>query len=127
MLAQEIAQIDGVGQVNVGGGALPAVRVELNPTVLNKYRHLARAGARTSSQQANANRPKGQLSPTSARAGRSTPTISCFKAADYLPLIIAASHGAVVRLADLGDGERLRPGRARRRAGRTDTRRCRWS
>ena len=37
VLAQEIAQIDGVGQVNVGGGALPAVRVELNPTVLNKY------------------------------------------------------------------------------------------
>src|SRR6478609_6055308 len=37
MLAQEVSQIDGVGQVNVGGGAFPAVRVELNPHVLNKY------------------------------------------------------------------------------------------
>src|SRR5215208_6472407 len=37
MLAQEIAQMDGVGQVNVGGGALPALRVELNPNALNKY------------------------------------------------------------------------------------------
>src|SRR5580765_290750 len=37
VLAQNLAQVRGVGQVNVGGGALPAVRVELNPTVLNKY------------------------------------------------------------------------------------------
>ena len=37
ILQQKLSQIDGVGQVNVGGGSLPAVRVDLNPTALNKY------------------------------------------------------------------------------------------
>ncbi len=45
ILAQKIAQVQGVGNVNVGGGALPAVRVELNPPQLNNVRHRARDGA----------------------------------------------------------------------------------
>ena len=53
--------MDGVGQVNVSGGALPAVRVELNPNVLNKY-GVSLEQVRTVLSQANANRPKGQLS-----------------------------------------------------------------
>src|SRR6476469_2883557 len=60
VLAQELAQVRGVGQVNVGGGALPAVRVELNPTVLNKY-GISLEQVRTVLSQANANRPKGQI------------------------------------------------------------------
>jgi multidrug efflux pump len=60
MLAQEMAQIDGVGQVNVGGGALPAVRVELNPAALNKY-GISLEQVRTVLAQANATRPKGQV------------------------------------------------------------------
>src|SRR5262245_16491847 len=60
MLAQEIAQMDGVGQVTVGGGALPAVRVELNPNVLNKY-GVSLEQVRSVLAQANANSPKGQL------------------------------------------------------------------
>ena len=100
MLAQEISQIDGVGQVNVGGGALPAVRVELNPNALNKY-GISLEQVRTVLSQANARRPKGQLADerTSWEIDSSD---QLFKAVDYLPLIVAARQGAVVRLADLG-------------------------
>jgi multidrug efflux pump len=100
VLAQEIAQIDGVGQVNVGGGALPAVRVELNPTILNKY-GVSLEQVRNVLAQANANRPKGQLADerTSWEIHSNDQLLT---AADYLPLIIAGSQGAVVRLADLG-------------------------
>ena len=100
MLAQEIAQMDGVGQVNVGGGALPAVRVELNPNALNKY-GISLEQVRGVLAQANAKTPKGQVADE-----RTTWEIhsndQLLKAANYLPLIVAASQGAVVRLADLG-------------------------
>src|SRR5438309_10274135 len=61
ILAQKLAQIEGVGQVMVGGGAKPAVRVELNPMVLYSY-GIATAQVRTTLNAANANRPKGALS-----------------------------------------------------------------
>jgi len=100
MLAQEVSQIDGVGQVNVGGGALPAVRVELNPNALNKY-GISLEQVRTVLGQANARRPKGLLADdrTSWEIDSSD---QLFKAVDYLPLIVAARQGAVVRLTDLG-------------------------
>jgi multidrug efflux pump len=101
ILAQEISQLDGVGQVTVGGGALPAVRVELNPQVLNKY-GISLEQVRTVLSQANANRPKGQLSDE-----RTTWEIhsndQLLAAADYIPLIVAVKQGAIVRLSDLGD------------------------
>jgi multidrug efflux pump len=101
VLAQEIAQVSGVGQVNVGGGALPAVRVELNPNVLNKY-GISLEQVRTVLGQANANRPKGQLA--DARTSWEVHTDDqLFKAVNYMPLIIAAKNGAIVRLADLGE------------------------
>ncbi|HEY0284003.1 MAG TPA: efflux RND transporter permease subunit, partial [Vicinamibacterales bacterium] len=100
MLAQEIAQMDGVGQVNVGGGALPAVRVELNPNALNKY-GISLEQVRTVLAQANANRPKGQLA-DERTSWEIHSNDQLLKAANYLPLIVAASQGAVVRLADLG-------------------------
>jgi multidrug efflux pump len=100
ILAQEIAQMDGVGQVTVGGGALPAVRVELNPHVLNKY-GISLEQVRSVLAQANANRPKGQLADE-----RTSWTIHAddqlLKAADYLPLIVAASGGGIVRLTHVG-------------------------
>ena len=100
MLAQEVSQIDGVGQVNVGGGALPAVRVELNPNALNKY-GISLEQVRTVLSQANARRPKGQLADerTSWEIDSSD---QLYKAVNYLPLIVAARQGAVVRLTDLG-------------------------
>jgi multidrug efflux pump len=100
VLAQEISQIDGVGQVTVGGGALPAVRVELNPTVLNKY-GISLEQVRNVLGQANANRPKGQLA-DERTSWEIHSNDQLLKAADYLPLIVATSQGAVVRLADLG-------------------------
>src|SRR5690348_6575283 len=60
ILAQEVAQIAGVGQVTVGGGALPAVRVELNPNVLNAY-GISLETVRSVLAQANAHRPKGAV------------------------------------------------------------------
>src|SRR6476469_7552092 len=100
VLAQELAQVRGVGQVNVGGGALPAVRVELNPTVLNNY-GISLEQVRTVLSQANANRPKGQLAEE-----RTSWEIHAddqqFQAVNYMPLIVAVKNGAVVRLADLG-------------------------
>jgi multidrug efflux pump len=100
VLAQEIAQLDGVGQVTVGGGALPAVRVELNPNVLNKY-GISLEQVRTVLAQANANRPRGQLADERTSWEIHT-NDQLLKAVDYLPLVVAASQGAVVRLSDLG-------------------------
>src|SRR6266571_741090 len=61
ILAQKLAQIDGVGQVFVGGGARPAVRAEMNPTLLNKL-GVGLDTVRTALGSANANRPKGEVS-----------------------------------------------------------------
>ena len=100
VLAQELSQVQGVGQVNVSGGALPAVRVELNPNVLNKY-GVSLEQVRTVLSQANANRPKGQLA--DARTSWEIHTDDqIFKAVNYMPLIVATHNGSIVRLADLG-------------------------
>jgi multidrug efflux pump len=100
ILAQEISQMDGVGQVTVGGGALPAVRVELNPNVLNKY-GISLEQVRSVLAQANANSPKGQLADerTSWEIHSSDQLL---KAANYMPLVVAQSQGAIVRLTDVG-------------------------
>ena len=100
VLAQELSQVQGVGQVNVSGGALPAVRVELNPNVLNKY-GVSLEQVRTVLSQANANRPKGQL--TDDRSSWEIHTDDqIFQAVNYMPLIVATRNGSIVRLADLG-------------------------
>ena len=78
----------GVGQVVVGGGALPAVRVDVNPTALNNY-GLGLEDVRTALAAANANRPKGAALRRRAGPGRSAPPTSCCKAAEYQPLIVA--------------------------------------
>jgi len=100
VLAQELSQVQGVGQVNVSGGALPAVRVELNPNVLNKY-GVSLEQVRTVLSQANANRPKGQLADDRTSWEIHTDD-QIFKAVNYMPLIIATRNGSIVRLADLG-------------------------
>ena len=99
VLAQEISQIDGVGQVTVGGGALPAVRVELNPQALNKY-GISLEQVRTVLSQANANRPKGQFA-DERTSWEIHGNDQLLHATDYLPLIVAAKNGAVVRMTDL--------------------------
>ena len=61
ILQQKLSQSPGVGQVTVGGSSLPAVRVNLNPTVMNKY-GIGLEQVRTILNSANANRPKGEFS-----------------------------------------------------------------
>ncbi|HTP66069.1 MAG TPA: efflux RND transporter permease subunit, partial [Geobacteraceae bacterium] len=101
ILQQKLSQVEGVGQVIVGGGSLPAVRVEINPTALNKY-GLGLSDVQNMLSATNANRPKGQLSDGKVtREIRTNDQI--FKAADYSPLIVTYRSGAAVRLADVAD------------------------
>src|SRR5437773_5378127 len=99
VLAQKLSQIDGIGQVSVGGSSLPAVRVELNPAALNKY-GISTAQVRTAIQATNANRPKGALEndTTHWQIGAND---QAKLAADYLPLIVAYKDNAAVRLGEV--------------------------
>ncbi len=99
ILAQKIAQVDGVGQVFTGGGARPAVRVELNPMALNKY-GIGMADVRLALEAANANRPVGQLA-NSQTTWRLNTTDQLFLADQYKGLIVAYRNGAPVRLEDI--------------------------
>ncbi|MFI5348520.1 MAG: multidrug efflux RND transporter permease subunit [Elusimicrobiota bacterium] len=100
ILAQKLAQIGGVGQVSVGGSSLPSVRVELNPAVVNKY-GIRMDDLRAKMASINANKPKGELSGPH-EAMQLSATDQLFKASEYAPLIVSYSHGAPVRLGDLG-------------------------
>ncbi len=99
ILQQKLSQVEGVGQVNLGGGALPAVRVEVNPTLLNNQ-GLSLEDVRTVLGSANANSPKGAFSDANQTEEIST-TDQLLKAAQYRPLIISYKNGAAVRLADV--------------------------
>src|SRR5437016_6428181 len=101
ILSQKLAQVGGVGQVFVGGGARPAVRAELNPTLLNKL-GISLDQVRTALGAANANRPKGELAdPINAWAIKDNDQI--YRAEEYRPLIVAYNNGAAVRLGDVAD------------------------
>ncbi|HEV2453785.1 MAG TPA: multidrug efflux RND transporter permease subunit [Verrucomicrobiae bacterium] len=101
IMEQRLLQIEGVGQVNIGGGALPAVRVDVNPTLLNSF-GLSLEDVRTMLNAQNANIAKGQIA-----NGHITADIldndQLFKAADYKPLIVSYKNGAPVRLSDIAD------------------------
>ena len=101
ILAQKIAQVEGVGQVNVGGSSLPAVRVELNPTVLNKL-GVGFEDVRTAITSTNANRPKGAVE-DGERRWQIGANDQARKAYEYMPIIVAWRNGAPVRLSDLGE------------------------
>jgi multidrug efflux pump len=99
ILAQKIAQVDGVGQVFVWGAASPAVRVQVNPQLLNSYA-ISLETVRKSLQSANSNQAKGSLS-NGSRTWEVTDTDQLFKAYEYEPLIVAGHVGAPVRLRDI--------------------------
>ena len=99
ILAQKISQIKGIGQVTVGGGSLPAVRVELNPGALARN-GIGTEDVRLAIAASNANRPKGMLE-QGERSWQILANDQAMKAADYLPLIVAWKNGAAVRLADV--------------------------
>ncbi|MBI1850686.1 MAG: multidrug efflux RND transporter permease subunit [Planctomycetes bacterium] len=99
ILQQKLAQVEGVGQVTVGGGALPAVRVDVNPTALNDMR-LGLDDIRTVLGNANANRPKGQIE-DEGRSWTLATTDQLLHAREYEPLIVSYKNGAAVRLGDV--------------------------
>jgi multidrug efflux pump len=101
VLQQKLSQVSGVGQVTLGGSSLPAVRVELNPTALNKYR-IGLESVRAALAAANANAPKGALEVGDRRWQIYTNDQSR-TAAEYRPLIIAWRNGAPVRLSDVAE------------------------
>jgi len=101
IMAQKLAQVRGVGQVSVGGSALPGVRVELNPSALNKY-GIGLEQVRTALAGANANTPKGHFS-DGQQMWEVGANDQLFNAIDYKPLLIAYHNGASVRVSDVGD------------------------
>jgi multidrug efflux pump len=103
ILQQKLSQVEGVGQVTVGGSALPAVRVELNPAALNHYGVSLDRVASTLAA-ANANRPTGEVSDGAQRWQIRT-TDQLLKADEYRSLILSYRGGAAIRLSDVGDVE----------------------
>jgi len=103
IMAQKLAQVDGVGQVTVGGSSLPSVRVELNPTALSKY-GIGLDQVRSVLSAANANVPKGHFS-SGNRMWEVGANDQLFKAIDYEPLVVAYHNGTAVRISDVGRAE----------------------
>jgi multidrug efflux pump len=99
ILSQRLSQVDGVGDVEIGGGSLPAVRIELLPFALNKY-GISTEDVRAAIQAANANRPKGIVQGDLRRLQIYTQT-PALKASDYAPMVVAWRNGAAVRLDDI--------------------------
>ena len=101
VLAQKLAQVEGVGQVFTWGSARPAVRVETNPYQLNSY-GISLETVRKSLQAANANLAKGALSDPK-QTWAITDTDQLYKAYEYQPLIVSGHQGAPVRLRDVAE------------------------
>jgi multidrug efflux pump len=101
VIQQKLSQIAGVGQVSVGGGALPSVRVDVNPTQLASY-GLTMANVQSVLSSQNSDLPKGQI-----WDGETTADIldndQISHAADYRPLVIGFHNGSAVRVADIAD------------------------
>lgn len=99
LVSQRLAQIKGVGAVNVNGSALPAVRVEINPLALSRY-GIGLQDVRAAISNANANAPKGAIESDGLRYELYT-NDNAREARQYRDLIIAERDGAVVRLRDV--------------------------
>ena len=99
LLQQKLSQVQGVGQVVVSGGSPPAVRVAVNPLVVERY-DLGLDDIRTCLQQANTNRPKGSVDDGITTWSIAT-TDQLFTAAEYRQLIVAWRQGAPIRLGDV--------------------------
>ncbi len=101
VMVQKISQIQGVGQVSAGGGALPSVRVEVNPNKLASY-GLTMGSLQSVLRLQNTNLARGQITD-----GNVSEDIvvngQISEAADYQPLIVGYKNGAAVRLSDVAD------------------------
>src|SRR6202167_3352179 len=103
VLQQRLSQLDGIGQVSIGGATLPAVRVELNPTAMFKY-GIGLEDVRAALAAANANSPKGAIEDGGWHYQIYT-NDQATKASDYQPLIGGYRNGNAIHLSDLGDIE----------------------
>jgi multidrug efflux pump len=105
IVQQKIAQVPGVGDVELGGGSLPAVRVELLPFALNRY-GVSMEDVRAALQASNANRPKGAIEGNGQRlqiySGADTAS-GGRRAADYQNLIVGWRNNAAIRLSDVAE------------------------
>ncbi|WP_397456383.1 efflux RND transporter permease subunit [Pseudomonas versuta] len=96
ILSQSLSQVPGVGEVQIGGSSLPAVRIELEPQLLNQY-GVALDDVRNTIANANVRRPKGAVS-DGDRNWQIQANDQLEKAKDYEPLIIRYQDGAALRL-----------------------------
>ncbi len=105
LVQQKLAQVKGVGDVEIGGGSLPAVRVDLIPYQMNRY-GVSSEDVRAAIQASNPNRPKGALEGSGMRlqiySQANTPT-NGRTAADYRGLVVAWRDGAAIRLQDIAE------------------------
>jgi multidrug efflux pump len=101
VLSQKLSQVDGVGEVTVGGSSLPAVRIELNPSALYKY-GIGLEDVRAALASANAHSPKGAIE-TGDFHYQIYDNDQAKTAAEYRSLIVAYRNGAPVRLSDVGE------------------------
>jgi len=101
IMAQRLSQVQGVGQVTVGGSSLPGVRVDVNPTQLNSYGLGLQDVAMMLNKQ-NANSPKGQISNNTTTLDVAS-NDQLLKAVDYMPLVVGYHNGAAVKLADVAN------------------------
>jgi multidrug efflux pump len=103
VLSQKLAQVDGVGQVYVGGSSQPAVRIEANPNILNKL-NLGLEAVRQAIEGHNVNLAKGSMQ-SEQKSWLIQDNDQLMRAKDYRQLIIAYKDGAPVRLSDVADVE----------------------
>ena len=101
ILQQKLSQVSGIGQVDLGGSSLPAVRVELEPRALFRY-GIGLEDVRAAIAAANANSPKGAIE-VGGRHYQLYTNDQARRADQYKGLVIAYRHGAAVRLADLAE------------------------
>jgi multidrug efflux pump len=101
ILAQKISQVPGIGTVFVGGGARPAVRAEVNPTLLSKL-GVGVEQVRIALAAANANKPKGEIA-SAVNTWQITDNDQLFKADEYKKIIVSGHANGVVRLQDVAD------------------------
>ncbi len=101
IMQQRLSQIQGVGQVSVGGSSLPGVRVDVNPTQLNSY-GLGLQDVASMLKSQNANSPKGQIIDGNTTADIVT-NDQLLKAVDYMPLVVGYHNGAAVKLSDVAN------------------------
>ncbi|MBP1124241.1 MULTISPECIES: efflux RND transporter permease subunit [Pseudomonas] len=99
ILSQSLSQVPGVGEVQIGGSSLPAVRIELQPKALDQY-GVALDDVRNTIANANQRRPKGSLE-DSQRNWQIQANDQLEKAKDYEPLLIRYQNGAALRLSDV--------------------------